>query len=575
MELKIIVRECWKVIICTLFLVLILLAALSFAIQYILDGIGMEYTIEAYLSVGTVYQTDSENAAYTPVSNDVLKLLSESSSVQEIDIRQTVSAKIPGMENVPCYFAVPQTNHLVFFRGTVLDCTDMPVASDSSYNAQYANVKANTIYAGQSNWITSGENVYVAIIWNGEQECSVEAGEEYYVFAQSAFSSELGLMDSMLYAYNYTEDYIAGYELFQDNYELYYNTVIPVPDGMTAVDADNYGLDILKARGLDAYIDEIKNLDDVFTIRMTKDMQMLIPVVNETMFFTDGRGIRSDDAGKNVCVISRELAQLQKLKVGDSISVSLGDTCYNSSGYESGFPALGELSTIKYGEPKEYEIVGIYAFSTFDPGEATLLFGYNDIFIPASTDTAENAASAYPYSLSFRVGGAEYDNFVDSTIVDLADLGYTVQMSASRWEDVESTYSDMLNRRSMSLIFALLIFIVGSVVFVLILLFMYRREFALRELFGANFGHTSKVYLVPHAVSSIIASVLSIVAADWLYISKLMPQAELIAPGRIPANTQILVMLLFIVLVQILISAVLIIALANRSRRKSILKLLK
>lgn len=45
MELKIIVRKCWKVIICTLFLVLILLAALSFAIQYIMDGIGMEYTM--------------------------------------------------------------------------------------------------------------------------------------------------------------------------------------------------------------------------------------------------------------------------------------------------------------------------------------------------------------------------------------------------------------------------------------------------------------------------------------------------------------------------------------------------
>ncbi len=574
MELRIIGRKCWKLIICTLFLASTLLAELTFTIQYILDRIGTEYAVEAYASVGTVYQINSENAAFTPIDNDVLTLLSETSSVQGIDIRKTVSAKILGIENVPCYFAVPQTNHLVFFRGTVQDCIDVPMTSDTSYNARYATIEVHTIYAGQSNWINSGENVYVAIIWNGEQECSVEAGEECYFFVQSAYSSQLGMMDTMLYAYNYTEDYLAGYELFQDNYELYHNTVITVPNDITPNDADAYGLNILKDRGLDKYVDEIKNLDNVFTIRMTQDMQMLIPIANETMFFTNGRGIRPDDKGRKVCVISRELARLQKLKVGDSISIALGDGCYNSNGYESGFPAFGELSTVRYGNPQEYEVIGIYAFSTFDPGEATLLFGYNDIFIPTDADAARNTDITYPYALSFRVDGAKYDDFIDTTIVELADKGYTVQMTVSRWEDVESTYNIMLSRRTTTLICALFTLIIGMVIYTLILLFLYRREFALRELFGASFVHTSKAYVTPFVLSSIISVVLAMIVADWLYITKLMPRAELIAPGRTPANAQIIMVLMVLVLVQVLISYTLIIILAKRFSRKSILKLL-
>lgn len=575
MELRIIIRKAWKIVLITLFLLLILLSVFLFAIQSILDAIGLQYTIESYASVGTVYRSDAEDPAFTPVEKDVLTLLTETDSVQKIDIRHTVSAKIPGMENVPCYFAVPQTNHLIFFRGTVLNQMEMPADENASYHAQYTTVRADSILAGQSNWISKGQNVEVAIIWNGEQPYRTAVGEEYYFLAQSSFSSTLGLLDTLLYAYHYTEDSVAGYELLQNNYELYHDTVISVPDSMNEQEADAYFLDILKSRDLDQYIQEMKQLDNVFTIRQTNDMQMLIPVANEIMFFPEGRGIRPDDADKRVCVISNELAKLQKLKVGDSIAVSMGDGCYHDNGYESGFPAFGELSTVNYDAPQEYEIIGIYAFSSFDPREATLLFGYNDIFIPAGTSTTQSAENLYPYALSFRVGGSEYNTFLDTTVADLADMGYSVQMSASRWEDVESTYDAMLNRRGITLICAVLSCIIGIMIYVLILLFLYRKEFALRELFGADFRHTRKAYMVPFTISSVIASILAILTADLWYLYRLLPQAEWIAPGRTPTNAQILGVLTILSLIQMLAAYILIFGLAGYSRRKSLLKLLK
>lgn len=103
MEFKIIFRKSWKIFICIAVLSTIQLATSIFALQNVLDGIGITYAQEAYASVGTVYQTNSKSAAFTPIEDQVLTLLSDSLSEDDMDFRKTVSAKIPDMENVPCY----------------------------------------------------------------------------------------------------------------------------------------------------------------------------------------------------------------------------------------------------------------------------------------------------------------------------------------------------------------------------------------------------------------------------------------------------------------------------------------
>lgn len=574
MEFKIIFRKSWKIFICIAVLSTIQLATSIFALQNVLDGIGITYAQEAYASVGTVYQTNSKSAAFTPIEDQVLTLLSDSLSEDDMDFRKTVSAKIPDMENVPCYFAVPQVNHLLFFRGTVLDITDAPETS-STYRAKYTTVQVEKIYAGQSNWIEAGQTVYVAIICDGELPDEVAVGKQYYFFAQSSFSSQMGLLDTLLYAYNYTDTYISRYEMLQSNYELFHHTIIPVSEGVSQAEADAYALEILEDRGLDVYLDQIANLDHVFTVRMTKDMQMLIPVANEIMFFSEGRGIRPDDCGKNVCVISAELAKLHNIEVGDMVSISLGDSCYNSNGYESGFPAFQDRAEIQYGKPQEYCVIGIYAFSTFDPADATLLFGYNDVFIPWNSTAFERADNVYPYSFSFRIDGSQCDEFIDRYVVELADMGYSVQLSTSRWEDVASAYSAMLTRRNMTLIFAIIAFVLGIIVYTTVIIFFYRREFAIRELFGANFHHTCKAYICPYAVSSLVSAVLTVAASYLIYVAKLLPQTELIAPGRIPEISQILLILVAIVFFQLLTSYIVIIIAAKKFRKQSILRLIK
>lgn len=570
MEYKIILRRAGILILCSGLWTVMILATLIFSLQYVLDGIGLRYTVQAYATVGTVYKTASSNPAYTPIDKEVLNSLFQSEAISNIDIRRTQTARLPGIHNVPSYFAVPQTNHLLFFRGTITQC-DSTMELDTSF-AQYATVRVEEVYAGQSNWIQPGDEVITILVSDHSDRC-VDVDNSYGFIAQSAYADSFGKLDRFLYVYNLSPEYIETVPQFQEHRALYENTILPLPDGISDTETDIYVKTLLEEQGLESYMEMIPPLDDVYTVHRTQDMQMLLPVVNEIMFFPEGRGLRPDDVGDCVCVISRELAQLHNFKVGDTLSISLGEDCYTVQGYESGVPALGEPLTQSYGIPKDYRIVGIYAFSTFDPGEATLLFGYNDIFLPADDLTVPDAV--YPYNISFQVPGIQYDLFMDETSTELYEQGYTVQMSESKWDSVASTYAEMDNQREMSLFVSVLTIGLCPILFVFLILILYRREFAIRELFGGPFHHTFLAYAVPFSVTSVIAATIGFGFSFWGYRQKLLPRAEAIAPGNFPSDTQIVVLLFVLIFLQIGIAYLLLVIAAKRERNHSILRLLK
>ena len=211
---------------------------------------------------------------------------------------------------------------------------------------------------------------------------------------------------------------------------------------------------------------------------------------------------------------------------------------------------------------------------SFDAADSNLLYNYNDIFIPESAEiNVEQPVT--PRSFSFRVNPAAYDEFLDSMVDELVDNGYSLQLTASRWEDVEPTYNAMAGRRNLTLAGAVLALVLGSAVWLLLLRSLYRREFALRELFGTPFGHSSGAFFVPFAVSGVLAGILAIAAADAVYLLRLQPQADALAPGRMPANSEILVLLIALVLIQLAVCALALLFLAWRTRKTALVRLLK
>ena len=585
MSLKILFRQPWKLLICALFLAATMLAGLVFAIQYRLDGVSMDYTAETYAAVGTIYPTDAEEPAAAQIDPELVELLAQSDAVQDIENRGVLSAKLPGYQTLHCFTITRTAQHLAFVKATLTSIDDFFPATPYESAFYVCRAVVDKVYAAHSRGIQEGQEMSFAISWD-ITEPNLEIGRQYF-FAGITGASTSGMYDDgMLVWSDYDCDYWADHlsllghwsELatwWLEFFRLYQHGFIPVPDGMTDEEADAYILDLWEQQGLGPDMETVSQLNDVATVYVTGDMQMLIPVVNETMYFAAGRGIRPDDAGKKVCVISQQLASQLKLRVGDSIPIALGDGCYENLGILSGYP-LGlpvETLSVTYGEPEEYEIIGTYAFPSYDP-DAALLFGYNDIFIPPSEDTPD-AAYITPRTLSFRVDPASYDEFLDTMVDKLADKGYALQLTASKWEEVEPIYNAMAGRRTLTLAGAVLALVLGSAVWLLLLRSLYRREFALRELFGTPFGHSSGAFFVPFAVSGVLAGILAIAAADAVYLFRLQPQADALAPGRMPANSEVLALLIALVLIQLAVCALALLFLAWRTRKTALVKLLK
>ena len=433
MEIKILFRQPWKLLICALFLAATLLAGLVFAIQYRLDGVSMDYTAETYAAVGTIYPTDAEEPAAAQIDPELVELLAQSDAVQDIENRTILSAKLPGYQTLNCYFLTYTAQGLAFAKATLSEIVDRFPATENDAPFYLCRVVVDKVYAAHSRGIQEGQEIQITITWDSTTP-ELVIGQQYFLAGingtdtSGMYLDAINTWSSLDYDYWISRpsrpdwsDYDAWWRGF---YQLYQHGFISVPDGMTDEEADAYILDLWDQKGLTPDIETASQLNDVATVNITGDMQMLIPVVNESMYFATGRGIRPDDAGKKVCVISQQLASQLKLRVGDSIPIALGDDCYENLGILSGFP-LGlpvETLSVTYGEPEEYEIIGTYAFPSYDP-YAALLFSYNDIFIPPSEDTPD-AAYITPRTLSFRVDPTSYDTFLDTMVDELPVIPY-------------------------------------------------------------------------------------------------------------------------------------------------------
>lgn len=104
-------------------------------------------------------------------------------------------------------------------------------------------------------------------------------------------------------------------------------------------------------------------------------MNMVLPVANENMFLLEGRWIDNDDYGKDVCLISTDLAKKHNYKLKDKVDIELSDDIYrNDNGYVSAFPNPLEEGKYDFKEAKPFEIVGIYDFSNLNIENSPMLF---------------------------------------------------------------------------------------------------------------------------------------------------------------------------------------------------------
>ena len=574
MELTILKRQPWRFLACVLFLGVLMVAGLFFSLQTYIDSLNLAYAQEYYACIGTVMENSTVGNRYgsdrpelRPVSREALELLTESELVRQVDVRGALSGYIEGMTNVPLWFYQWNSSHLVILEGTAFmgyfDESWDPPGGDFYF-------RDITTYAGHPDWteqIEDTASTMVSYTVYAAEGPLFEEGKRYLLLANTARRIQLdGAYTYLFIKFNILDQYAEESVLEK---ELYPEAVVLLDDDATAEDV----LSIIQAKGWDKYVEQSDALSSVYTVRTTRNMNLLLPVSEEVMFYASGRGILPGDEGNRVCVISEELAVKHGLEVGDRIPLALADGAYTIAGYDTGWPMLGETLTLPFGDAENYEIIGTYAFTEHTVTGNPFLFSYNDIFIPA--DSEPDTANGRPYTLSFQVMGENYDEFMDTVVPQLERLGYTARLSSNKWEAVEDIYAQIEARRGGLLIAAVCTLLVCCLMYTGLVGLLYQREFALRKLLGTPEHLARRAYSVPFVASSLLGSICAVSVVQTLYVGFLRAQMELIVPENAPGGVQILFFLLAVAAAQAIVCFILLRLFCRWSERRAVRMLLK
>ena len=275
--------------------------------------------------------------------------------------------------------------------------------------------------------------------------------------------------------------------------------------------------------------------DDVHTFDVVygDDMAAQRRVAEGRMVCEEGRFITPADAGQPVCVVSTDFLEMSGLKVGDSITLDLGN--YLSEQYAP----LGAVASTRGRQNTAYTEQTFTIIGTWrDLNEGKQVFrdrfwcwSNNAIFVPSAFLPECRNAEGHefkPSEIGFIVGNAEeIVPFMEECLPILDEMGLSYVFSDGGWSHVGP---DLMQARSIALV-KLLVF-GGAAVFALVLtvwLFIGRkkREYAICRALGMPRKAASMQLYVPFLVLGVLSAVVGAIAARVFSLRQLtQAQAE-------------------------------------------------
>ena len=274
--------------------------------------------------------------------------------------------------------------------------------------------------------------------------------------------------------------------------------------------------------------------DDIHTFDVVygDDMAAQRRVAEGRVVCEEGRFITPEDAGQPVCVVSTEFLEMSGMKIGDTITLDLGN--YLSEQYAP----LGAVAVTRGRQNTEYTtqpftIIG--AWRDLNEGKHVYRDRYwcwsnNAIYVPSAFLPECRNAEGHefkPSEISFVVGNAEeIVPFMEECLPILDEMGLSYVFSDGGWSAVGP---DLMQARSIALV-KLLVF-GGAAVFALVLtvwLFIGRkkREYAIYRALGMPKQGASMQLYVPFLALGSLAAVIGAVAARVFSLQQLTQAQE-------------------------------------------------
>ena len=337
----------------------------------------------------------------------------------------------------------------------------------------------------------------------------------------------------------------------QDQYPSRYMHMFDVGDD-SLIDWWPYFVDITDLPENWLELDEFADLrelirvtnDDVHTFDVVygDDMAAQRRVAEGRMVCEEGRFITPEDAGQPVCVVSTDFLAMSGLKVGDSITLDLGN--YLSEQYAP----LGAVAVTRGRQNTEYTtqtftIIG--AWRDLNEGNHVYrdrfwCWSNNAIFVPSAfLPECRNAErhESKPSEVSFVIDNAEeIVPFMEECLPILEEMGLTYVFSDGGWSQVGP---DLMQARTIALV-KLLVF-GASAVFALVLtvwLFIGRkkREYAIYRALGMPVRGASVQLYIPFLALGGLAAVIGSIAARVFSLWQLAASSAEVVTAHTPAG---------------------------------------
>jgi hypothetical protein len=259
---------------------------------------------------------------------------------------------------------------------------------------------------------------------------------------------------------------------------------------------------------------EITNADlHTFDIVYTGDMSSIMRFAEKNMLITAGRMLTDEDSANrnNVCVMNERYIAQNGLKIGDRITLKLGDKLFEQNAQLGAVAVVPERYADNFTE-ETFEIVGAYRdVDTHLQQAATLNWSYsaNTIFVPQSFLPVEvpDDHVVKPGEFSFVIDDPRnISAFMAEARPIIEDkLGLTLVFTDGGWSELEGQINRSVTLAAVR--FALLCFCVLVAIILTVYLFIgrKRKEYAVMRALGTPFKRANRSLSIPLAVLGVFA----------------------------------------------------------------------
>ncbi len=313
----------------------------------------------------------------------------------------------------------------------------------------------------------------------------------------------------------------------------YYTDVTDLPEGW--LDTEEFAAlrELIQVTNDDLRTFDVVYGDDMSSIRRVADGRMVCE---------EGRFITPADAGQPVCVVSKDFLELNGLRIGDSITLDLGNYLCEP------FASLGAVASTRgrYSTEftrREFTVIGTWRdLNEGNHADRDLYWAWsnNAIFVPSAflPDCVNSETyTPKPNDVSFVVGDPEeIIPFEEQVLPRLDEMGISYLWNDMGWSLIGR---ELMRARDLARV-KLLIF-TGTVVLALVLTVWLiigrrKREYAIYRALGMPKTEASMQLYVPFIMLGGVSAVIGAVSARVFSLRQLVASDVEVASAHVPAG---------------------------------------